>query len=307
MEAAGETVLKELEEAGLIEIKRGVSLKTMTGFRTGGTARTLIFPLTPEACGETAAACRGSFAVLGFGSNVLARDGEIRVPIICTSRLNGCRALDENGIFAAQAGVGLTRFALNAAEAGFSGSEFLFGIPGSMGGASVMNAGAYGHQLDEIAVSFKVCSPEGRIFSVDAADADLAYRHSRFQDSGEIVLETTVRLTPADKKAVTELMNSYMHRRREKQPLEFPSCGSYFKRPEGFFAGRLIEDCSLKGFGIGGAQISEKHAGFIINRADATTADIEALEKEVRKRVMEKFGVELEREVRKLGADGFEK
>ncbi len=299
--------LKELEEAGMIVVLHDVSLKGMTGFRTGGTARTLIFPLSPEACAKAAASCGGDFAVLGFGSNVLAREGEIRVPLICTSRLNGWRALDENGRFAVQAGASLTRFAQTAAEAGFSGAEFMFGIPGSMGGASVMNAGAYGHQLDEIAVSFTVCTREGEIRTVSAEDAQLSYRRSRFQTSGEIVLETELKLNGADRDAVTDLMNSFMRRRKEKQPLEFPSCGSYFKRPEGFFAGKLIEDCALKGFGVGGAQVSEKHAGFIINRGGATSDDVLALENEVRKRVKDKFGVELECEVRKLGADGFEK
>ena len=300
-------VLTELEKAGRIEIKQNVSLLNMAGLRTGGTARALVFPLDTEACARAAEACGEKLAVLGFGSNVLGCDGVIEVPLLSTSRLTGCRELDENGKFAVQAGVGLTKFALKAAQAGFSGAEFMYGIPGSMGGASVMNAGAYGHQLDEIALKFTVCDRKGKVYSVDAADAGLSYRHSRFQESGEIVLETVLRLTPCDSGTVTDLMNSLMKRRKEKQPLEYPSCGSYFKRPEGQFAGKLIEDCGLKGLTKGGAQVSEKHAGFIINRGGATASDVEKLEDEIKRTVKERFGVELEREVRKLGAHGFEK
>lgn len=295
----------ELADSGELCIRENVELRTLTGFRTGGNAKLALYPSTPAACAAIMKLCGREIAVLGCGSNVLARDEDVEVPVLVTARLN--RLSWDGEIAEAGAGVPLSKLAVSARDRGLAGAEFLYGIPGSVGGACAMNAGAYGHELSEIAVSFEVCDTEGNVYAVDAADADLSYRRSRFSDSGELVIGARFRLTPDDREQIGARMEDLMHRRKDKQPLEYPSAGSYFKRPEGHFAGKLIEDCGLKGRSVGGARVSEKHAGFIINSGGATGSDVEALEELVRAKVLAETGVTLEREVKKLGAGGFVK
>ena len=182
-----------------------------------------------------------------------------------------------------------------------SGLEFAFGIPGSVGGAAFMNAGAYDGQMADVLQTATVIDADGASREVSADELALGYRHSALMDTGEVVSRVTLRLHPAEKEAITEKMTALIARRREKQPLEYPSAGSFFKRPTGQYAGALIEQCGLKGFAVGGAAVSEKHAGFIVNTGGATAADIRALAEAVIARVKATTGVTLQPEVRFIG------
>ena len=189
----------------------------------------------------------------------------------------------------------------NACQNGLAGLEFAFGIPGTVGGGIYMNAGAYGGQLSDVLASVKVLKENGEIEVLQAPRLNLGYRHSLLMERSLTVLEATFSLTPDDPRAIRTRMDDYLGRRRDKQPLEYPSAGSFFKRPEGYFAGALIEQSGLKGYAVGDAQVSEKHAGFVINRGKATCADILALSDYVQATVLQKFGVLLEREVQLIG------
>ncbi|MBQ8753346.1 MAG: UDP-N-acetylmuramate dehydrogenase, partial [Clostridia bacterium] len=195
----------------------------------------------------------------------------------------------------------LKSLCLAARDAGLSGMEPLYGIPGTLGGAIYMNAGAYGGEIADLLVEVTVVDTAGEVKTLTAAQAELSYRHSRFMTSGEVILSAVLSLRADEPAAIRERMEDFLSRRREKQPLEYPSAGSFFKRPEGHFAAALIDQCGLKGLSVGGAQISEKHAGFLINRGGATCKDILALSEEVSRRVWEETGVRLEREVRVVG------
>lgn len=294
---------RSLMQEGRIQYQAAVSLKTLTTFRTGGTADHVLYPTDPDALCALIRVLQGTpWVVLGNGSNVLAPDEGIHCPVISTLKM---KALTIEGNFLyAQAGVGVTRLALEAQKSGLTGLEFLYGIPGTVGGAAVMNAGAYEHQLSERVIGVWVCDRFGNAYRLSAQQADLSYRHSRFQTSGEIVTGVEFSLEPGNKVAIRQTMEDLMQRRRDKQPLEYPSAGSYFKRPAGHFAGKLIQDCQLKGTSVGGAQVSEKHAGFFINTGRATTNEILELEEIVRQKVHKTFGVSLECEVEKLSPWG---
>lgn len=207
----------------------------------------------------------------------------------------------ENKTITAEAGAALPAVAQAALSAGFSGLEFASGIPGTMGGGLFMNAGAYGGELKQIVTEAVVMTQDGVIRHVPASEMELGHRLSRFMKTGEIILCVTMQLTEGNQEAIKAMMDDFNGRRRDKQPLEYPSAGSTFKRPQGYFAGKLIEDAGLKGFCVGGAQVSEKHAGFVINTGSATAADIWNLCRAIREKVMEQFGVELEPEIQLLG------
>lgn len=276
-------------------------LSAHTTFHIGGAATLFVTAETAEQVAAVRRLCRDSetaLLVIGNGSNLLVSDeGFDGVVLRLAPRetaINGCTVR-------AAAGTSLTKLCNDVCDAGLSGLEFAFGIPGTVGGAVFMNAGAYGGQLSDVLVRVMAITPTGDVVTFSADEMALGYRHSVFMENGCTVLEAEFELKPGDPCAIRAAMSDYMMRRRDKQPLEYPSAGSFFKRPEGHFAGALIEQCGLKGFTVGGAAVSEKHAGFVINLGGATCADVLALGDEVSRIVKERFGVELEREVQLVG------
>ena len=210
-------------------------------------------------------------------------------------------AQDNGHIITAGAGAILAAVAAKAAEASLSGLEFASGIPGSVGGAVVMNAGAYGGEIKDVLIDATVLTAEGELKTVTRDELDLSYRHSIVQEKGYIVLSARFRLTPKPKDEIKSYMAELRTKRVEKQPLEYPSAGSTFKRPEGYFAGKLIMDAGLRGYSVGDAQVSQKHCGFVVNKGEATAADVLTLIKDVQETVLKQFGVKLEPEVKMIG------
>ncbi len=285
-----------------MEVRLKEPMSCHTSFRTGGPADWFIIPDTPEELAAVISVCRrldASWCVIGNGTNLLAGDLGYRGAIISMERFQKLEICGNR--VSAGAGLLLSRLANGACKEGLAGMEFAAGIPGTVGGAVVMNAGAYGGEISRILESVTVLDEGGRLSRRQAEELELGYRTSRFQRTGEIVLEAEFLLVPGAQDEIRARMEELAKRRKEKQPLEYPSAGSTFKRPEGYFAGQLIEKAGLKGFCLGGAAVSEKHAGFVINKENATSADILALCEEVRRRVKENSGQDLELEVRLLG------
>ena len=277
-----------------------------TSFRIGGPARRMAFPERGEQLVlllDMAARCGARPLVMGNGTNLLAPDeGLDRLVIDTSAGLNRVEAGGTPGTILAEAGASLARVADFACRQGLAGLEFAHGIPGTVGGAVCMNAGAYGGEMAQVLASVTCLDGSGEVRTLPAAECGLSYRHSLFSDRPDwLIVEAELALRPGDAGAIRERMEELMARRREKQPLEYPSAGSTFKRPEGHFAAALIDQCGLKGLTVGGAQVSEKHAGFIVNRGGATCADILGLIDQVRERVLRETGVKLELEVRTLG------
>lgn len=283
--------------------EREVSMKNYTSFKVGGPAELF---LSPENAGQTAKLVRFCekeeipVFVLGKGSNLLVSDRGIKGAVIYTSKQCGISLTDENTV-RAQSGASLAQLCTFALENSLSGLEFAYGIPGTVGGAVFMNAGAYGGEMKDVLLNSEYVSTDGTSGELDNEAMELSYRHSAYENSNLVITAASVRLAPADRNEIKSTMNDILARRKEKQPLEYPSAGSTFKRPEGNFAGALIEQCGLKGVSVGGAQVSEKHAGFIINRGGATAADILSLIKHVQARVKAQTGVSLETEIRLIG------
>ncbi len=284
----------------------GEPMSDHSTFRVGGAADIAFSPASEEEVSlavRTASQLGLPLTVIGNGSNILVSDRGIRGAVLLMGRdfadIRSCG----DGTVAARAGALLSSLAKTAARLGLSGLEFAGGIPGSVGGAVYMNAGAYEHCLSEVVCRSRGCDPRtGELFDrMDTASHDFGYRASCYSRSGAIVLEARFSLRPGSREDIESRMAEYAGRRRDTQPLELPSAGSTFKRPEGHFAGRLIEDAGLKGFRIGGASVSTKHAGFIVNDRNATADDVMALIRHVRGCVMEKYGVMLEPEIRILG------
>ena len=275
-----------------------------TTFRIGGPADVMFLPESAEQVRMAVQAARETgmpWMILGNGSNMLVRDGGIRGLVIALCEgFAGVKV--EGNIISAQAGASLARVASTAQAAGLTGLEFASGIPGSLGGGCAMNAGAYGGQLSDVLLDAEVLL-DGEIRRLGRDDMEMGYRTTMPLRSGSVVLSARFVLAPDDPAAIGERMRELNARRREKQPLNLPSAGSTFKRPEGRFAGTLIEQTGLKGRSVGGAQVSEKHAGFIVNTGGATAADVIALIKVVQDEVEARFGVRLEPEVRVLGED----
>lgn len=285
-----------------MEVRLKEPMSCHTSFRTGGPADWFIIPDTSEELAAVISVCRrldASWCVIGNGTNLLAGDLGYRGAIISMERFQKLEICGNR--VSAGAGLLLSRLANGACKEGLAGMEFAAGIPGTVGGAVVMNAGAYGGEISRILESVTVLDEGGRLSRRQAEELELGYRTSRFQRTGEIVLEAEFLLVPGAQDEIRARMEELAKRRKEKQPLEYPSAGSTFKRPEGYFAGQLIEKAGLKGFCLGGAAVSEKHAGFVINKENATSADILALCEEVRRRVKENSGQDLELEVRLLG------
>lgn len=274
-----------------------------TTFRVGGAADFFVTPQTKEEVRDILSVCKEtglSYFVMGNGSNLLVSDKGYRGVIVQLYKgMSIIRAEGEQ--ITAQAGALLSRIAGKALAERLTGFEFAAGIPGTLGGACMMNAGAYGGEMKDILKEVLVLTPEGDFCTLPEHELGMGYRSSVISKKGYIVMEAVIKLQAGDEQAIRERMEDLKRKRVSKQPLEYPSAGSTFKRPDGYFAGKLIEDTGLRGFSVGGAQVSEKHCGFVINRGNATASDIMELIRQVSARVEEKFGVVLEPEVRRLG------
>ena len=283
-------------------VERDVPMSRHTSFRIGGPARRMTFPESREQLVillGLAEECGIRPFLLGRGTNLLVSDRGLDTLVIKTAeRMTSIRRLDDVTL-EADAGVLLSRLAVYAQQAGLAGLEFAHGIPGSLGGAVCMNAGAYGGEMKQVLRSAAVLFPEEGIRTLSCEELNLSYRHSLLTEHPEaVVLYAEFEMTPGDPEAIRAAMRELMAKRKASQPLEWPSAGSTFKRPEGHFAGTLIDQCGLKGLTVGGAQVSEKHAGFLINRGGATFADMAELIRQVQQRVLEETGVTLEPEVK---------
>ena len=283
------------------EIKKDVSMKMYTSFKTGGNASVMLSPKNEKSLYYVVEACKNENIkpfILGNGTNLLVSDGGIDNVVIHIGKgFDEIELLDDTTI-RCQAGCSLMKLCRFALTNGLTGLEFAYGIPGTVGGAMYMNAGAYDGEMKDVVVSCNYITFDGvkGTFSID--EMDLSYRHSVFCDSDKIIVSVTFKLKKGSKTEIENKMNELMARRKDKQPVEYPSAGSTFKRPAGYFAGKLIEECGLRGKSIGGAQVSEKHCGFIINKGSATSSDIIDLIDFVRDEVLEKKGVLLETEVK---------
>lgn len=274
-------------------------LAQYTTMRIGGKCDILVIPKEEKQISELIKLCRSEeipYFVLGRGSNVLVQDSGYRGCIIYIGKYKARIEIDGEYI-TATAGAGLGTICKCAMESALTGMEFAYGIPGAIGGALYMNAGAYGGEMKNIVVSCRYIDENGDICEMKAEDMQLSYRHSCFSGRKCVITSVTLKLKQGEKTEIKAFMDELMDRRREKQPLEYPSCGSTFKRPEGYFAAALIEECGLKGYSVGGAQVSEKHSGFVINRNNASYEDVMALVAHIKKTVREQKGVELECEM----------
>ncbi|RWZ54945.1 UDP-N-acetylmuramate dehydrogenase [Halobacillus fulvus] len=242
-----------------------------------------------------------AFTLLGNGSNLIIKDGGIRGIVINLKYLNDISS--DGDTLVAQSGARIIDASRHALEKNLSGLEFACGIPGTVGGALYMNAGAYGGEIKDVLDYAYVVDKHGNLVKRLASELDLDYRTSNIPDNGDIVVEATFKLAPGKYEDIKAIMDDLTFKRESKQPLEYPSCGSVFKRPPGYFAGKLIQDSELQGTNFGGAEVSTKHAGFIVNKNNASTSDYISLIEHVQRTVKEKFGVDLEREVRIIGED----
>lgn len=274
-----------------------------TTFRIGGPADMFVSVRSISEMRELIKAAKETmtpFMVIGNGSNMLVSDKGIRGLVIHIGKDLSDISVSGN-IITAQAGALMSKVASEALRAELTGFETLSGIPGSLGGGLFMNAGAYGGEIKNVVKSVTYIDESGEIYTVSNEECKFSYRHSIFCDGGKYILSAELELKKGDPSEIKAAMDDYNNRRKEKQPLSMPSAGSTFKRPEGYFAGRLIEDCGLKGYRVGGAMISDLHAGFVVNTGNATASDVMTLINDVRDMVRKKFGVELEPEVRLIG------
>ncbi len=274
-----------------------------TTFRVGGNADYFVMPHTWQEIQKVIVLCHKKnipYYILGNGSNLLVSDNGYRGVIIQIYKEMNAIEIFENKM-RVEAGALLSKVGSTALEAGLTGFEFAAGIPGTVGGAVVMNAGAYGGEMKDILLNVTVLTTEGKVQNLQKDELQLGYRTSLIQDKNYIVLDAEFGLEYGEKEAIRSKMDELKKQRITKQPLEYPSAGSTFKRPEGYFAGKLIQDAGLRGFQVGGAQVSEKHCGFVINKDNATAADIVELMNKVAEKVHEDFGVQLVPEVKRLG------
>lgn len=294
----GHKALFDLLEVTKTEYRKNEPMCEHTSFKIGGKADIFIMPASTDVLGKIIALLNNEkipYFILGKGSNLLVSDKGIEGAVISLSRLDAIEVSGDE--ITAGAGASLMAVCIAARNAGLSGLEFAYGIPASVGGAMFMNAGAYGGEMADVVKSAEYVDIEGNTETIPKEDMDLGYRKSIFKKGGKIVTSVTFKLTKGDQKEIRSSMDDFMGRRRSKQPLEYPSAGSTFKRPEGYFAGALIEKNNLKGVTVGGAQVSEKHAGFVINCGNATCEDVKMLMKKVQETVLKNDGVMLEPEV----------
>ena len=284
-----------------IEIKFYEPMSSHTSFRIGGGAEVMAFPKNAEELAELlkkSALLDCKPAILGAGTNVLAPDKGLSGLVICLKDcMDGMERLDDTHI-RVMSGVTMTRAAVFAANLGLSGMEFAHGIPGTVGGGVYMNAGAYGGEIKDICESVEVMDMQGNVTVKSGEEMSFSYRHSVLEDEGGIVVSATFRLTPGDPDAIRGKMKELIGKRSASQPLDLPSAGSAFKRPVGGYAAALIDQAGLRGFSVGGAAISTKHAGFAVNLGGATASDVRELLRQVSDRVFDNSGIRIEPEIR---------
>lgn len=299
-----ELLAREIEKiAGQENVKLDEPMKNHTSFKVGGPADILVTPVSVSQLSQILKLCKNKSVpvfVMGNGTNLIVRDKGIKgVVVKIFDNLNQFTVKDD--IITAYAGILLSRVSTIAYENGLTGLEFACGIPGTLGGAVAMNAGAYGGEMKDVVVETEYMDKDGEIRVVRDDGHQFGYRTSFIQKNSGIVIKTSMKLKKGNKEEIKALMDDLTQRRQEKQPLEMPSAGSIFKRPEGYFAGKLIEDCGLRGHRIGGAEVSQKHCGFIVNTGDAKAKDILDLIEYIRNTVKMKFGVDMQTEVRIVG------
>ena len=278
-------------------------MKKHTTFRIGGPADYYLCPHSTEEMQKILQICKENnieFFILGNGSNLLVSDKGYRGAVIQLWK-NFSDIIAEEKTITVKAGALLSKVAAEALEEGLTGMEFASGIPGTIGGAVVMNAGAYGGEMKDIIKEVTVLTKEGEILTLSKEEMNFGYRTSVVKEKGYVVISVVLQLEKGEREKIRKVMDDLKERRVTKQPLDMPSAGSTFKRPEGYFAGKLIQDSGLKGYSVGDAQISEKHSGFVINRGNASAKDVLALIEHVQEIVEEKFGVHLETEVKRIG------
>lgn len=297
-------MLEKLQElVGEAKVLEKESMANHTTFRIGGPADYFVMPDDTEELAAVLKLCKEEqmpYFILGNGSNLLVGDEGFRgVVIQLYKNFDGCSI--EGTTVTARAGAMLIRVAKEAGKAGLTGLEFASGIPGTIGGAMVMNAGAYGGEMKDVVTEVTVLTKDGEVKVLSNEEMNFRYRGSVVEDEGYIVLEAVMELEEGNVEEIKARMDELSLQRRTKQPIEYPSAGSTFKRPEGYFAGKLIQDAGLRGYTVGGAQVSEKHCGFVINAGGATAADVMNLMKDVSDKVNAQYGVTLEPEVKQIG------
>ena len=286
------------------EVKINALMKEHINFEVGGPADILLIPSKVEQIIESIKICKENnipYFVMGNGSNLLVKDGGIRGVVIKLTGLTNLEVKDEE--IKADCGVMLKELSDKALENSLTGLEFACGIPGSVGGAVFMSAGAYNGEIKNVIKEAEVITSSGEIITLSKDELELGYRTSKVMKDNSIVINATFKLEKGNKEEIKETIDDLTQKREEKQPLEYPSAGSTFKRPEGYFAGKLIQDSGLKGYSIGGAAVSSKHSGFVINKGNATAKDILDLIAYIQEKVKKQFGVELHTEVRIIGED----
>ena len=278
-----------------------VPMSKYTTFRIGGNASVMLTPTTDEQLASIIKKCKEDNIkpfIIGNGSNMLISDKGLDTVVINMCRPDPKIELVNGDTVVCDAGATMSKVCNFALENGLTGLEFAFGIPGSAGGAAYMNAGAYGGEMKDVLVECRHIDSDGNFGSLKGEELGLAYRTSAYEHNGYIITTLVMKLSKGNKDEIRAKMQELLQRRKDKQPLEYPSAGSTFKRPEGYFAGALIEECGLKGYSVGGAQVSEKHAGFVINKSDASAKDVLDLIKYIQDKVLSEKGVMLEPEVR---------
>lgn len=292
--------------AGPANLRRNEPMRFHTSFGVGGPADILVCPRSMGALVDILDLCRREnipFFVMGNGTNLVVRDGGIRGVVIKTCGGINNLKVNEDCTVEAETGARLSEIAAASCENSLAGFEFAAGIPGTLGGAVVMNAGAYDREMKDVVIETTCVDNKGNLITISGAGHEFGYRTSIMQKKGYIVLKSVIMLERGDKAKIIETMRELAKRRKDKQPLDLPSAGSVFKRPDGYYAGKLIEECGLRGAAVGGAKVSEKHCGFIVNNGGATAADIISLIEHIRFEVKRRRGVELQPEVKIIGED----
>ena len=298
-----EIVTRLINITGKDNVRINEPMKNHTTFKIGGPAQYYVTPESVTQIQEVVSLCRDMnipLHVIGNGSNILVGDDGVDGVVLALFNTFSDYEIKDN-VITAQAGMSLIKLAVIALREGLTGLEFASGIPGSVGGAVYMNAGAYDGQMKDVITSVTVLDEAGNIRILGRDELDMGYRTSTVAKHNMIVLQVIIELKAGDKDQIKDRMNQLSELRKQKQPLEYPSAGSTFKRPEGYFAGKLIADAGLKGYSIGGAAVSEKHAGFVVNMGGATAKDVVELTDYIKKRIIEQFGVTLELEIKKIG------